>query len=451
MVTDLDASAPAKLYRVSSVLNGPQVLPTYNFNSCDMPLGSFLTGAARLGDDGTGSNCVLHLTDASQCPAHGALLIVSPARGKNVDQLHAHWRSRIGGNLGTVCTGTQFGVPGGNGYSFSWGTDVEPDASGEEGTGTGLIVSVDTWDDSGGEAPGLEVKWRGNRIALHRIDPSPSAAKIYLRKNQFVEADLLVEPNGHLTFTYDGKVIDEMLPDWTGITGGAFVFGARTGAASDNHWLDDISIVAIDPSPGICAPIPTGAIGWWPGDGYANDLVGGRAGQPANGLSFVPGKVGPAFQFDGDDRLLIGAGPVSPPWTAEFWVNRQDSLDDSAILLGDAATALKLEQWPNTRQIGFTRFGVADYAFDCTAPIGTWVHIAFVADASKTQLYLNGNLEGAIPATIPLPLGQMGGDIPGRFVNRMNALVDELTIYNRALERHEIQAIYDARANGKCK
>src|SRR5439155_21523987 len=64
--------------------------------------------------------------------------------------------------------------------------------------------------------------------------------------------------------------------------------------------------------------------------------------------------LGTALSFDGlDDKVEIGAAPVPAPWTAECWLNRQDSFDDSAILLGDAATALKMEQWPNTRRVGF--------------------------------------------------------------------------------------------------
>src|SRR5262245_20890605 len=65
---------------------------------------------------------------------------------------------------------------------------------------------------------------------------------------------------------------------------------------------------------------------------------------------------GYALNFDGvDDFMYVGASPVRVPWTAEFWVNRQEAFDNSAILLGDADTALKLEQFLNTRQVGFTR------------------------------------------------------------------------------------------------
>ena len=200
-----------------------------------------------------------------------------------------------------------------------------------------------------------------------------------------------------------------------------------------------------------CAPIPSGLVSWWPAEWTANDRIGTNPGTLMNGASFDAGEVGIAFSFDGvDDVLQIGAAPIPPPWSAEFWINRQDSLDDSAILVGDANTALKLEQWPNTRQVGFTQFGVADYAFDYIAPIGAWVHLVFVGTASDTQLYVNGTLQGTQPASIALPLGQIAGDIPGRFANQLKGLVDEASIYNRALTASQIQALYNSGASGKC-
>src|SRR5262249_12706637 len=109
-----------------------------------------------------------------------------------------------------------------------------------------------------------------------------------------------------------------------------------------------------------------------------------------------------------------------------------------------------LEQWPNLRKVGFTQFGVADYSFNYTAPIGTWVHLAFVSDGINTHLYVNGSWQDSYPATIALPLGQIGGDIPFRCINHVKGLVDEFSIYNRALDAAEIQALYQAGSGGKC-
>jgi HYR domain/SdrD B-like domain/PA14 domain/Thrombospondin type 3 repeat len=216
----------------------------FDFNDGQVPSGTSVSGVASVADDGTGANGVLHLTDADVLFVNGAFVIPDPVQGRPVNQLVANWRSLIGGDTIGIL---QFGRPGADGYSFNWGTDLEASLAGEEGTGTGLTVTVDTWDnmEQTGEfdaAPGLEIKWRGARVAFDTIDPDQGLAKDFLRKNEFVDVELTVTPGGLVTFTYDGRMLTAQLPDWTGIAGGSFVFGARTGGATDNHWIDDLSI-----------------------------------------------------------------------------------------------------------------------------------------------------------------------------------------------------------------
>ena len=104
-------------------------------------------------------------------------------------------------------------------------------------------------------------------------------------------------------------------------------------------------------------------------------------------------------------------------------------------------SALKLEQFGTAgRRVGFTRFGVADYAFNYSAPVNTWTHLAFVGTSGSTTLYVNGLASGTIAAGIPLPMQRLG-DPTG---DRLKGLVDELLIFNRALSPVEIQQVRDA-------
>jgi hypothetical protein len=90
------------------------------------------------------------------------------------------------------------------------------------------------------------------------------------------------------------------------------------------------------------------------------------------------------LSFNGvDNAVLIGGTPILPPWMAEFWVNRKDATDYSASLLGDASTALKLEQFNFTRQVGFTQFGFADYRWPLT--------LQRFADPSSVAVWVHGN------------------------------------------------------------
>ncbi len=201
----------------------------------------------------------------------------------------------------------------------------------------------------------------------------------------------------------------------------------------------------------ICLPAPAGLVDFWPGEGNANDLLGNYNGTLLNGTSFAPGRVGNAFSFDGtNDLVLINAPALTLPWTAEFWVNRQPSPEDSAVLLSDTNAALKLEQYPNTKQVGITRWRVQDYSFNYTMPIGVWTHLVFVGTANNTALYTNGSLQGNLAVGISLPRTTMGRDITNRFVKALKGLVDEPSLYNRALTAPEILALFNAGSDGKC-
>src|SRR5882724_11467666 len=53
-----------------------------------------------------------------------------------------------------------------------------------------------------------------------------------------------------------------------------------------------------------CLLPPTGLVGWWTGDGSANDIQLGNNGVATNGASFAPGLVKQAFRFDGEDDFV---------------------------------------------------------------------------------------------------------------------------------------------------
>src|SRR5262245_43250002 len=53
------------------------------------------------------------------------------------------------------------------------------------------------------------------------------------------------------------------------------------------------------PAHGQCVVPPAGLIAWWPGDGNANDIVGGNDGTPIDNATFATGYDGEAFSLDG--------------------------------------------------------------------------------------------------------------------------------------------------------
>src|SRR2546427_4543298 len=89
-----------------------------------------------------------------------------------------------------------------------------------------------------------------------------------------------------------------------------------------------------------CVAPPPGLVSWWPGNGDANDVVGGNNGTLQGGVTFVPGKVGQAFSFDGvNDYVSFGntAGNFgTSDFTIEFWIRTTASHSSDSIL----------EKWP---------------------------------------------------------------------------------------------------------
>ena len=189
---------------------------------------------------------------------------------------------------------------------------------------------------------------------------------------------------------------------------------------------------------------PTNLVTWWRAESNYLDSFGGNHGSAAGvAPSFAAGQRGLAFSFNGTNQAMLTPGsPIPVPWTAAFWVKRQDATNSSASLLADTFTGLKLEQSATPRRVGYTQFGGADYSFSYTVPTNIWTHLAFVGMPGGTILYTNGIASETNAATINLPLQILGARPNG--ADRLQGLLDETTLFNRALTPAEIQQILNA-------
>ncbi|MDB6111905.1 MAG: hypothetical protein JWR69_3655, partial [Pedosphaera sp.] len=166
-----------------------------------------------------------------------------------------------------------------------------------------------------------------------------------------------------------------------------------------------------------CVPAPTGKVGWWPGDGAANDIQGLHNGALKNGTWFAAGQVGQAFSFDGVTNQ-VNVGSVFPGvtnnFTMEFWVNptasrRSTSEANSGI---SGATGQRYAIFPRHGSSGYgsghvgagvsvgnngvsvfehTDFYLSSLLVQDTPIIG-WTHVAVVYQNKQPQLYINGVL-----------------------------------------------------------
>ncbi len=226
-----------------------------------------------------------------------------------------------------------------------------------------------------------------------------------------------------------------------------------------------LTVIAMPP----CAPPASGLVSWWPANGNATDIIGGQNGvftQPA----FASGEVGQAFKFDGSgNNIRVPAYPSldlgkGSGLTVEAWINP-----------ANAASANPIVEWAPGGSGGY---GVHFYAGgsaqlyadlysagDHVIQTGTGVltnngfqHVALTYDrASGTaRLFLNGLLakESALGSFTPqtsqdMYIGYRPSFIPfGPYA--FNGLIDEVSLYSRALTAAEVQAIFNAGAAGKC-
>src|SRR5437879_6487796 len=79
-----------------------------------------------------------------------------------------------------------------------------------------------------------------------------------------------------------------------------------------------------------CVTPPVSMVGWYPGDGNANDIIDGNNGAVVGNANYSTGEVDEAFSFDGSnyveisDSANLSFGSTSPI-SVDMWVYRTGS------------------------------------------------------------------------------------------------------------------------------
>ncbi|UCE58617.1 MAG: hypothetical protein JSU63_14375 [Phycisphaerales bacterium] len=229
-----------------------------------------------------------------------------------------------------------------------------------------------------------------------------------------------------------------------------------------------------------CTTPPPDMVAWWPLDEQtgptAHDIVGGKHSTHMNGPTPLPGFVGGALSFDGTDDYVEGLDDGSLDFgmgegTVDAWI-RTTSEDVGTIVAKGAGLTYVL--YSHSYLDGRLTFEFCDDAFCYPGPEtaqsvndGNWHHVAVTLSrhddppgAVTVDIYLDSVLDGT--NYIPYPVGPIGGlgeelligaspSAQGYRYNFFDGVIDEVEIFNRALEEEEILAIYLAGTAGKCK
>jgi YD repeat-containing protein len=303
--------------------------------------------------------------------------------------------------------------------------------------------------------------------------------------------DVYLEDTG--VATLNGSATDDGLPApaslraaWSVVSGpGTVTFNdsaaLSTAAGFDAHGIyvlrlsvDDGEIVRSDVMEVRVASVCTiknlpGLAAWFPGNGSANDVIGGRQGRLGGGTSFANGRVGGAFSFDGvndslripgDSGLDVGTGSG---FSIELWVNSADTARNGRFLVYHNGLAA------NGTNVGVNIFQLAGNVHTQIPEIGgtvrefvangvlianNWTHVVVTYDRSRglARTYINGaqrvlaNVGSYVARTVGnVHLGNLPFD-----VNHFRGLLDEVSIYNRALDGQEVYELFAAGSTGKC-
>lgn len=236
------------------------------------------------------------------------------------------------------------------------------------------------------------------------------------------------------------------------------------------------------PEPCDCVDPPVDMVGWWTFDESAGivaaDSIAGNDGTWVGNPLPVVGKVDNCLDFDGfDDYVSI------PSSSLLDYVNPNELTIDAWIYL-DGTNPVNYEPIVsrlNANQMGYV-FSVHNDRLEMylggviqfetwtgttAVPHNEWVHVAVVANRFASAdygvtFYINGVAEGpfgfpALPiaAIVPGTDARIGSTefVPfGASTEQFfDGKIDEVEIFNRALDAAEIQGIYNAGDCGKCK
>lgn len=231
----------------------------------------------------------------------------------------------------------------------------------------------------------------------------------------------------------------------------------------------------------MCIPPPDGMISWWPGDDNADDIQDDNHGTLSGDATFVAGKVGQAFTFDGAGDFVNIDGLVNDvesnsAGTVDLWVKYPNGNEPAAGDTGNIFTVSKGDGTDNYFQINVhekkIRFCLAETgSFRCVDELrtsanfddGKFHHVAVTSDGTTTKLYVDGVQKTGGDLAVDNQSGKWFDDISGEANARIggilfagiersfDGIVDEVEVFDRALDATEILAIFNADSAGKCK
>jgi hypothetical protein len=253
-------------------------------------------------------------------------------------------------------------------------------------------------------------------------------------------------------------------------------FTIHVAIQDDDGGSDAVDLSATSAS---VAP-PAGLVDWYTGDGYtpttAADIAGTHPGTLVGGVTFVPGKVGNAFSFNGTDAYVKlpdnflpypTTGTSNAPLSFTAWFKTTAG----GVILGQQGGPAfgNPSGWVPAVYVGtdgklrvemFWNGGVSQAVSPAAVNDGLLHFVSVSSDGHTEAVYLDNQLIGTISGTqvayttsysYQIGTGYTAGDwqaVTGSWYS-FRGLIDEVQFYNTAVPAANLQAIYNAGGAGQ--
>jgi hypothetical protein len=215
------------------------------------------------------------------------------------------------------------------------------------------------------------------------------------------------------------------------------------------------------------ASSPPGLVAWWPGDGDAEDMIGGNNGIMQPGATLAPGRAGQAFDFDGNGGRIQVVTPSASlnlrgALTIDAWImpsTNAMSSEETIVRNGLNTDELYALYCSPQGALSFEWYDGSSFqeisSRTLLIPSNQWNYVTVTkTDTNTVHLYLNGREVAQGIATSPTSANPntlcIGSSQPDHGGQDFQGLVDEVRIFNRTLSAGEIQTNYNNATGGDC-
>ncbi len=207
-----------------------------------------------------------------------------------------------------------------------------------------------------------------------------------------------------------------------------------------------------------------GLVSWWKFDNDLTDSKGSNNGQVIGSPGWVTGIKGQALEFDGVEDYVKCGDPLTPSkfdientdeFTFSAWIKLDSypEVDSYKMAVSMFRPYLSVHNF-NDKNVFFSLINI-DASFTSTGQtdleLDTWYHILLTTDSEGyVKAYLNGVLDGTSQVSSSelqvyydyLLIGSY--HVSSYPTYRFNGAIDEVMVFNRALNQEEINNIYNS-------